>query len=233
MGMIAKALDEQGVRYAGGAIMNASDWHHMRFDFDSEQFFRPHDQEQKIRWESIYCSYISKYKQSVTKPTIITDIGLQRGDLVSGLDIYLNQIHGNKAQHQITMAEFYSYVLMSRRNHIAVLCKFLAKGYSIIMVTEPPTDLTSDRAELKVKTDAFFSSFYRSIGCSVFNVRDWIKKPGGFPQRFFSTGMTSNQDGLYVDMIHGTPEYYRELSKEIFSEFSIEPQFRQANRPQE
>lgn len=215
MGMIAQVLDEQHVTYVGGAIMNASDWHTLRFDLDEEKLLSPHNPEQKARWENTYYASFAKSIRSSSKPTLVTNVGLQRNEaIVTGFIPYLNQIYGIKV-HQIKVTDLHHYLLMSRRTHLALLCKFLARGYSVLVVTEPPVE-PPHLVDLFSITDSFFCDFYQSVGCSVFSARDWIKGLGGIPQHFRST----------EESIHGSPEYYCQLTKEIFNRFSIKPQYR-------
>ncbi len=215
MGMIAQVLDEQHVAYVGGAIMNASDWHALRFDLDEEKLLSPHNPEQKARWENTYSASFAKSIHTTNKPMLITDVGLQRNELITkGFIPHLNQTYGIKL-HQIKVTDLHHYLLMSRKTHLALLCKFMARGYSVLVVTEPPLE-PADMTDLFSITDSFFCDLYQSVGCSVFNARDWIKELGGMPQHFRST-----------EMIHGSPEYYRQLTKKVFTRFSIKSQYLQ------
>ena len=223
MGMIAQILDEQHVSYVGGGTMNASDWHALRFDLDEEKLFSPHDPEQKVRWESTYYASFARNKPSSNKPMLITDVGLQKSEVIlngfNGFIPHLNQLYGAKV-HQIKIPDLHHFLLMSRRTHLSLLCKFMARGYSVLVVTELPTE-PPDFSDLFSEVDSFFCDFYQSVGCSVFNARDWIKGLGGMPQHFRST-----------EDIHGSPEYYRQLTQEIFNRFSIKPQYRQTTDTQ-
>jgi hypothetical protein len=223
MGMIAKVLDEQHIRYAGGATMNSSDWHALRFDLDEEKLFLPHNPEQKARWESTYYASFAKSMPSSGKPIIITDVGLHRNDVPSkDFFEYLDQIYGPGPHNHVDANHLHHYLLMSRRTHLALLCKFMARGYSVLVVTEPPSEPMM--IDLCTMIDSFFCDFYRSVGFSVFSARDWIKELGGMPQEFRSTVI--NELTKKHDHIHGSPEYYRQLTKEIFSRFSVTPQYR-------
>lgn len=213
MGMLAKALDEQQVRYVGGAIMNRSEWHELRFDLDREMCFRPHDEVQRGRWEEAYRAVLANRENSLDKPLIITNVGIQTTLAIAdgGIFRYLERIYDGKRPDTVKLADLQTYLLISRRNHLALLCKFLAKGRSVIVVTDPPTEpyLT----ELFVATEAILSDLYRSVGCTVFCARDWIKGLGGMPAEFRSTEVFE-VTGL-VDWLHGSLEYYRRLAREI------------------
>lgn len=58
------------------------------------------------------------------------------------------------------------------------------------------------------------------VGCKVFNAREWIERLGEFPAQFWSTEIESTGE---LDYLHGSPEYYRQLTKEIFNRFAIKP----------
>jgi len=226
LGLIAKALEERQIRYAGGAIMNRSDWHALRFDLDDEWLFTPKDPEQRARWESTWRDSFARGLPTSGKPWVITNVGMQTSLAISdhGLFGYLAEGNNGQVPGQISGRDLQTYLLASRRPHLGLLCRFLARGYSVLVVTNPPTEPYYH--ELFAAADAMFIDLYKSIGCSVFSAREWINSMGGFPPAFWSLEIepATNQP----EWEHGSSDYYRQLVKEILSRYPIVPRFRAA-----
>jgi hypothetical protein len=222
IGKIAEALSVQEIPYAGGAIMNASEWDAVQFDLDDEKLFSPHDPDQRSRWELIYSESVAKHSNLSTGNWLITDTGVHRHHAILGsFESYRQLIHGGNAPVDAKVIELHGHLLLRRKTHLALLCRFLQRGYSTIIVTDPPIE-NPQLSNVMSIADKFFCELYESIGCSVFNARDWIIGLGGMPERF---------KPAVPSMIHAGPEYYLELTKAIFERFSIEPGRRQSVNP--
>ncbi len=207
LGMIASVLDEQHIRHAGGAIMNRSDWHLLNFDLDDEWLFCPREAEQKSRWESTWREGLARGMPSRGKAWVITNVGIQSSLAISdhGLFGHLAEANNGRVPEVITGRDLQNYVLLSRRMHVGLLCRFMARGYSVLVITDPPTEPYFP--ELFAAVDAMFVDLYKSIGCSVFSAREWIRRIGGMPPGFRSGEIdpaTSQED-----WVHGSTEYYR------------------------
>ncbi len=227
MGMIAKVLDEQGIRYAGGAIMQSSQWHNMGFAVVDELFFEPYAADAKARWDEAYRISLARYEPATRQSRwIITNIGMHSimlNSKVYGIEVYLKERLGSLPE-LIDPNDFIAYLNIARINHVNLVRKFVAAGYGVVWVTDPPYQPI--RPEVFAAIDLVLSHRFRNIGCRVFNAREWIERLGGFPAEFRSTEI--DQTTGEADWLHGSPEYYRQLAKEIFREFQIQPQYRQS-----
>lgn len=217
MGMIAKVLDEQGIRYAGGAIMEGSEWDAVKFIDNDERIFTPLDSDAKARWgDSFNRSLGSKRGGASYNPYILCNIGTHSHRLLVdkvGLVEYFSK-RNKPLPNVIDIADILDFLRIARGPHINLVSKFVQLGYRVIWLTDPP---------FQPENTGFFSAFdtimqrtMEQVGCTVFNARDWMQSIGGARTEF------SNQR----DWIHGSPEYYRQLVKEIFRKFQIQTRHR-------
>lgn len=212
MGMLSKTLSSLGVRHAGGATMNASDWHAMRFDVDNKMVFIPHNLEQREKWRITFETMIKcDVLHAANKRVCITNVGQQRNEAYFNgfLNGYLKEIYGAKAPREIKLIDLQNYLLLARRIHLDLVRRFLAMNYQVIVVSDPPVEPSVSETGCTV-ADAILLDLYKSVGCQVFNARDWIKNLGGLPNNFRSD-----------DAMHGSDDYYRQLQKELFNRFQI------------
>lgn len=228
MGMIAKLFDEQGIRYTGGAIMHGSEWHAMKFtSHDSEPFFTPTIPEAKARWLETYGKSLGA-KAAPRDLWIITNIGLHARAIFSmeGIGGYIQRIRGaevkNEARVAVTVDDFRNYIQEARPAHVRLLQSFVDAGYRVLWVGDPPADQRN--AGYYDLIEEIISTQMKSVGCEVFSATTWLRTAfGGFPPLFASTEIDPITGQL--DNIHGSPEYYRQLMREIFSRYSIRPQY--------
>ena len=211
MGKLAMAAEEMKLSYVGGGTMNASDWHASLFDLNDEYIFLPKNEDQQIQWKKIVRSTFAKYADSIAKPLIITNLGQQRNEAYfrGFFEDYVQHVYGPDYRGEIKKNELFSYLMVSRAKHFSLMCRFLAKGYQVLVVSDPPFD---HREEVVACTlvDKFFVDFYQTIGCLGFNAREWVQQLGDVPTDYFST-----------DNIHGGDAYYRDLMKEIVVRFKL------------
>jgi hypothetical protein len=215
MGMLSKVLSARCVRHAGGATMNASDWQAMRFDIDSETVFRPHNPEQLAHWKVTFNTMAKgRSFNDASKPVCITNLGMQCAEAWSNgfLKGYLPELYGAKVPALVRPIDLQNYLLLARRVHVGLVCRFLAMNYKVIVVSDPPMEPPAHEAG-RTATDGILLDLYKSVGCQVFNARDWIKSLGGLPNNFRGT-----------DSMHGSDKYYWELQERVFCQFSIKPQ---------
>ena len=212
MGKLSTVLSSLGVRHAGGATMNASDWQSMRFDLDKKMIFMPHNLEQREKWGFTF-ETMSKgdVLHTAHQRVCITNVGQQRNEawfngFING---YLKELYGAEIQQEIKLIDLQNYLLIARRIHLGLACRFLAMNYQVIVVSDPPFDPSGGETGCTF-ADAILLDLYKSVGCEVFNARDWIKNLGGLPNSFES------KDGM-----HGSDDYYCRLQMELFNHFQI------------
>jgi len=211
MGMVGTILEEKGFPYAGGATMNASDWQAMRFDLSPDLLFVPRNDEQKKRWKATYQSSFARHAKNATTGLIITNVGQQRNEVYfrGFLAECVPNIYGPTFNGTVKLDDLYAYLMQARKIHIGLICRMLAMGHTVLAITDPPLEYEKDTPGCST-VDAFLTDFYKSIGCLTFNAREWLAKSGSVPDHY-----RSPDDGL-----HGSIEYYRDLTNEIFSRFS-------------
>jgi hypothetical protein len=211
MGLIAQVLNERNIKYVGGGTMNASDWQAGNFDLNHDFFFLPLNEDQRQNWKTTYQASFAKISASSEKPLIITNLGQQRNQA------YFNGfikgcvpiLYGPSFDGVIKRDDLFAYLMVARQVHIGIICRMLATGCKVLVITDPPLESESDAVACEI-IDTFLAEFYQSIGCLTFNAGQWIKQQGGLAEEFKST-----------DSIHCAQEYYRQLTSELFSRFSI------------
>lgn len=219
MGMMAKALDSLDIPYAGGAIMQASEWHNINFIDDDDCFFIPTEPEARSRWEMTCQRCLSKEaRASNGNPWIITNIGTHSPILISknGLDAYMRRIYGN-IPSQLLVSDIKNYLTHNREYHIKLVRKMVKAGFNVIWVTDPPTQTAL--TEIFTAFDTILSGYFGATGCTVFSAREWIDRMGGMPQEYRATEIDAVTGR--PDEMHGGLEYYRQLAQEIFKAYSI------------
>lgn len=218
MGMIAKVLDEQGIRYAGGAIMHGSQWHGLKFTlFDDLPYFMPTIAEARLRWEEALNQSLLKVPESAKKNLfILTNIGFQYNDIGASLQANYGQ------EARISLADLHKYLLSSRSSQLTLVQKLRKASFKTIWIGDPPIQhIALYGAIEKILSDKLLSN-----GCLTFLPLQWITTQyGSFPSEFFSTEIDLSTG--QADVVHGSLEYYRQLVQEIFREFRVQPQYRQ------
>lgn len=208
MGWMGKMLAEQGIEYAGGGTMNASDWHAERFDLSKELLFLPQEPEQKQQWESTFQSSFAKHRDQPL--FVITNLGFQRNQAYNGFWAgYIPHVYGANFTGTVGAEILYSYLVHIRKKHTNVIYRMLAMGHTVLVVSDPPIDTEQLKAPFFL-LDNMLLDYFKSIGCLTYSARDWIEGLGGMPQDF-----------LADELIHGSEEYYRQLTRQVVAEFNI------------
>ena len=228
MGMFAKVFDEQGIRYAGGAIMHGSDWHTNQFILDDDLVFNALPKHAKTRWDDAFSIVQSRPIGSKRSDLfVITDIGAHSGAaLTKEYGIYGSQfVKRGPDGYSITADDILSYLNFTRVRHFALLKTLVKAGFHIVWVSDPPL-YKGHNLELQLFMERILGNGIASIGASVFLSGEWVEGIGGFRSEFIS----SDIDPLTgePDKHHGSLEYYRQLTKKLFNRFSITPRYREA-----
>lgn len=112
----------------------------------------------------------------------------------------------------------------ARTHHLTIVNRLRKAGFNTIWISDPPVDLRNIGYYSLV--DQILSEKYQAIDSLPFLAAEWIShRYGILPSEFLSTEIDPSTGQL--DVHHGSLEYYRQLMKEIFSRFSIKPQYRQ------
>ena len=212
MGMLSNILTKSGITHAGGATMNASEWHAMKFTVDDDIIFKPNNAEQLSNWEAAFNSMGGKSSYNLSRrPVCLTNLGIQRNEawFRGFIGEHLKNIYGTNIPPQIQVADLKNYILSARINHIGLICRLLAMNYQVIVVSDPPVESPDDTSACSM-TDSLLLDLYKSVGCQIFNARDWINEIGGLPEKYRST-----------DAMHGSEIYYRDLQMVLFHKFLI------------
>lgn len=220
MGMLANAFDELGVRYAGGGIMHATQWHDLRFTpLPHKPFFVPTIEEARPRWDEAVKSFFDAPGHRKDNSWIISNVGTQSRMLfwIGSLAAWIKRVHGFPPDHDfpdgftISASDVRNFMHYARNHHMALAHRMTSDGYRVLFVQDPPT-LPITTALVK-SFETVLDESYTAIGCTVFSTRNWTDAMGGFPEEFKSTEIdpTSGKP----DWQHGSPEYYRRLAQEL------------------
>lgn len=232
MGMIARALDEMGIRYAGGAIMHGSEWHSQKFVLlDEIPYLLPTLREARVKWDDVCDQTILKIPEHERGNLwIITNVGFHSNALFSvdnGIGGYLQRKYGSEVsvgkRVSMTAGDWVDYLSLNREAHLSFVYRLHNAGFKPIWLTDPPID----NANVCIALEQALGSHLSALGCRVFPVGQWIsEKYEAFPKEFLSDEIEPKLGTL--DRIHGSQEYYRQLVKELLHRFSIPVQYRDA-----
>lgn len=222
IGMIAKALDGMGIRYAGGAIMNASAWDGLELVASGdERLFLFSRDEPRAMWDEICRSCLARW-QSEQKGEcwVITNIGTHTPTLLvnNSLEKYLRGVYRGFLPESVPTNDLRYFISARRTPHVQLVKSLVAAGYSVVWVTDPPTQ-DKHIEPLCAAFDAILAEYFGSTGCSVVNAREWVRGLGGLPDSFRSAEIDAVTGR--PDWMHGSPEYYRCLVEEILRRHSI------------
>jgi len=224
VGKLAAALDTQGVQYAGGAVMDSSDWFEARFDLRSDRFvFDASVPEAQARWNEVCTGYLAKLDLAAARTTFcITNVGSNTiTPSVSGLMAeYLKAIYGNVV-NRIDVNVVWAYVQRFRVKQLMLVRKLVDLGLQVVWVTDPP--LQTKNSGLHRLIDDVLEELFAQTGCHVMNARKWLAETGESPSTFQRPEMDIGIDPNFADHHHGSDEYYRRLGEEIFRRYAIEP----------
>lgn len=232
MGMIARTLDEMGIRYAGGAIMHGSEWHGLKFALlDTPPYFIPTIDEAKARWEEA-CkkTLLSTLPENKENLWVITNVGYHIHDIFTpnGIAAFLGKKYGVKLgvgdSAEITDPDMLEYLTSSRLYHLNLLYRLVMSGCSVLWVGDPP--IREDLKNFYPIIEQYLGAQFAAIGCHVFQAHQWLQETyATLPQAFLSNEIDPVLGRL--DRIHGSPEYYRQLVREILKRFALPVQYRQ------
>ena len=221
MGMLAKVLDEQGIRYAGGAIMHGSEWHTNQFILDDDLVFNALPKDAKTRWDDAFGIALSRYSGSKRSDSlVITNVGTHTSAILSKeTGIYTTRFnHGTNIC--VTSDDVINYLSVARVRHFDLIKKFVKAGFRVVWVSDPPL-YEDGNLTLQLFIEALLGKGLAAIGASVFLSGEWIQGIGGFKSEFRSSDIDPRTGK--PDIHHGSMEYYRQLTKELFSRFSRTP----------
>jgi hypothetical protein len=229
IGKLTAALDEQGIRYAGGGIMDSSDWFEGRFELRKDNFiFDATVPEAKARWDQVCANYLAKLDfKPIDSNVCITNVGANTiTPSISGLlPQFLTAIHG-KVTNRIDVNLIWAYVQRFRVKQLMLVRKLVDLGFKVVWLTDPPIQVKNP--DLHRLIDLVLEELFTQTGCHVMNAGKWVAELGVSPSSFHRPQMEIGVDPNFADFHHGTEEYYRLLSKEIFHRYSIEPQYAKA-----
>ncbi len=226
MGMIAKVLDEQGIRYAGGAIMHGTEWHDRDFEVDGTTYFLPKNADARERWMRTFTDSLSRHS-SPDAVTIITNIGAHSFRIFTNeFEEYLTKVSPVRFSNVISDSNLGNFLVQIRQSHLDLVKRFVDAGYKVVWVSDPP--FQPNTADIFGRMDNILSEYFRGIGCEVIHTRNWVRNLGAPPSELRSSEI--NPATGQLDWVHGSPDYYRQLAKEIFKRFSIKPEINAVTR---
>lgn len=212
--------------------MHGSEWHGLQFTMlEDMPYFVPTNAEARSRWEEA-CSHglLTVPESARSDMWILTNIGFHANQILTmdGVWAYMQDKYGKaKDPNQrgtMSVADLHNYLLFARMHHFTIVNKFRKAGFKTLWIGDPPVDLSN--GGFYEMTEQILSEKFRSIGCPPFSPRKWIAdKYGALPTEFLSSEIDSSTG--HPDVVHGAPEYYRQLVKELFCEFGIQPRYRQ------
>ena len=225
MGMIAKVLDERGIRYAGGAIMHGSEWHDQKFTLlDKAPYFMPTGTEARLRWEhaseDIFQALAEERRKDVW---ILTNIGFHAHSIISetGFGSYLRKKYGDTLvaePMEVRISDLRDYLVSAHALHLELVFGLQRAGFRVVWLGDPPVDIRN--YGFMGAAEGILLEILSARGCLVFPSWQWIdEKFGKLPPTFQSDAIDPASGAL--DVIHGSLEYYRQLLTAIFEEFSI------------
>lgn len=222
MGMMASVLEEQGIPFAGGAVMNASSWLSNQFELCNDgRFFVPVEPEPQAFWEGVWSGFLSKQGPGqIGTCTVLINLAANVSvHMVSGhFDKYVKSILGDKID-SISMHLIRGFLLKDRVRHLMLIRKLVEAGYRVIWLSDPPTQPRFE--SLFSAFDTCLCEILKETGCHVFPVRAWVQAQGGLPERYRSAEI-DHKSGV-ADWQHGSRDYYRELFEAIAQKYAIDP----------
>jgi hypothetical protein len=226
IGKLTTALDEQGIRYAGGGIMDSSEWFEGQFELRMDRFiFDTTIADAKVRWDQVCTNYLAKLNFKPSNSNVcITNVGANTiTPSVSGLlPQFLTAIYG-KITNKIDTNLIWAYVQRFRVKQLMLVRKLVDLGFKVVWVTDPPLQVKNPEVHRLI--DLVLEELFTQTGCHVMNTRKWVAELGVSPSSFHRPEMDIGVDPNFADFHHGTEEYYLRLSKEILHRYSIEPQY--------
>lgn len=221
MGMMAKALDAQGIRYAGGAIMHGSEWHNKLFLLDENHKFRALPHEATERWDGAL-KLVHQGGQAPGNICIITNIGMHASVLLSKEEGMFQFVENGPRGYEATFNFVIQYLGSARSRHFELLESLVELGYKVIWVSDPST--SQGVLNLQLFIEKTLSDGLKNMGVSTFLAGEWVENMGGLKREFRSAEIDEKTGK--PDEIHGSIEYYKQLSKAIFEKFKIVPALR-------
>lgn len=222
MTMIGRTLDERGIRYAGGAILQASDWHYGRFNLLADYpYFEPMQPEALEAWKVACEDCISRFDaRSRGELCILTNLGAHTSiPIVFGEFERYVQLFYKEVRTTVPHALIRSFWLNTRMPHLMLLRKLVDAGFKVVWLSDPPTN-EGPLASIFAIFDDVLGNLMETAGCKAFNARSEAARLGPFPRSFISPEPD--------DWIHGSADYYRWLVDEVLRTQSIRPRLRQA-----
>jgi hypothetical protein len=220
MGMLGKALDLQGIPYAGGAIMHGSEWHLNQFKLREDMTFKAISDEAENRWAESFRLVHANGVQAPSDVWIITNIGMHANSLLS-TDIGMFAAMSNETgQYSVNTESVIKYLNASRHNHFELLKRLMREKYKIIWVSDFNGQLGGFR-QLQKFIEKILADNFEKLGVQTFAAEEWVESRGGMVPEFHSTEI-DNETGS-PDLAHGSPQYYEQLSRAIFQKFNIDP----------
>ncbi|WP_374348138.1 GSCFA domain-containing protein [Chitinimonas sp.] len=217
MSRLADQFGNIGVPVFGGGIMGGSPWHFCEFDTDSSRFFIARDKSHDQRWRAIY-DYIKIYVPSKAggRLTMLTNIGSQAHIMHEHFFNYLKTKYGD-GPWNISFDELKVVVDQTRAPQFDIVKRMVKAGHRVLWVGDPPAQRFDEVFFMAVNT--FLCELFQGSGATVFNAHDWVKKRGGWQEKYHSAGVDPVSGK--ADQVHGSDAYYRDLALAIADRIKI------------
>ncbi len=222
IGRLASAFDFLGVGYVGDHIMDGSQWIYNKFALDQDEYFVPlQNKLSRQKWQSSLRFFDTR---SDSTRNIITNIGIQTDAVIQ---VWMKRNPNiQDMSDTVLMERMTSYFISENADKITLLKRFVADGYRVIVMSDPPVQHHFARTKVLLR---YFECYEKTahrilseMGIDFFCARDYFKLVGvsdvGLPDDYVS----ENPD----DWIHGSQDYYDEIALDLAFKFGIKLAFR-------
>ncbi|MBF0462100.1 MAG: GSCFA domain-containing protein [Magnetococcales bacterium] len=208
MGMLGAEVAKWGMAYAGGAIMNATEWHTLNFVPDPASLFIPFRVDARQRWfDTLLLANPVCQEPNRKKLKIINNIGSHSHLFRDNFMNFLEKKYGH-TRVRISFMDIKQYLLSERSVHLTLVRSLVAMGHQVIWVSDPPAQ--KREIPLYAAFDTMLCEYVQTTGATVFNARQWVADHGGW-SALFDSG----------DGFHGSAEYYRTIFQAIRDDFLL------------
>lgn len=210
MGKLSQALGRAGIGHWGGMIMKGSGWFGGKFHPDADEIFVPLENKlARSRWTETLTFFTAEVDVPAAERTVLTNLALHTHVSVPAYLQWVKKKHAGELQ--IDGDEAVAFFRQANKGTIALLQALVARGYRVVVVTDPPTQALNAGNRPVLGAFEVYELVARHVltdlGCTVFSARDHFKRTG-FTDAYHATYVYPN--GMR-DWIHGSDAYYDAL----------------------
>jgi hypothetical protein len=212
MTFFSRALQRRGIAHVGSMVMRGSSWYKNLFHLDAEELFVPLEGAKSRRiWAGMLPFFAPDHPVPAAERVVLCNLGLHT-HMAAGP--FAAWVATQFPQGDVDTVRALAHYRHLNHKRLAVVEAVLARGFRVVMLTDPPMQSRNPRMHPHLAAIAAYESLARQVlgemGCETCSVRE-LMGVSGFDGREARYYRPDPDDKGGIDCIHGSEAWYDDV----------------------